>query len=76
MKNWKKVIMSLSDIKVATNTNPVMAFPPEGYYKYTKGGHIIIKKPYICNHDDGFLCEHRCKWIINFIETEVLTEHK
>jgi len=26
----------------------------------------------ICNHNDGFLCEHRLLWILKFIENRYL----
>jgi hypothetical protein len=30
----------------------------------------------VCNHDDGFFCEHRLEWLINFIENKEIKTRK
>lgn len=32
----------------------------------------IMSYGVICNHNNGFLCEHRLRWILDFIENRYL----
>ena len=55
-KDWKKFIINLSELKECHSINPIMAFKMHG------------NDGCICHCDDGYLCKHRAKWLIKFIE--------
>ena len=37
---------------------------------------MISDETIVCHHDDGFLCEHRLEWLINYIESKELRTRK
>jgi hypothetical protein len=47
-------------------------------YVYNKDNYpnSIMLYDKVCNCDDGFLCEHRLEWLINFIESKKLKTRK
>lgn len=73
LRDWKKTIMSLSEMENNSSINPVMAYPCNA--KENEHGEFIIEKPYVCCHDDGFLCKHRAKWIVGFVE-KIISQEK
>ena len=62
MKNEEKKSTEdiLSDLEQKLNTSSSYSIP---YHEDS-----IMKYEKICNHDDGYLCEHRRQWIIDFIK--------
>lgn len=39
-----------------------------GSYSIPYNEDSIMKYDNICEHDDGYLCEHRRQWIIDFLK--------
>lgn len=31
----------------------------------------ILTYNVVCNHDDGYLCEHRLEWLIEFLKEKI-----
>lgn len=51
---------------------------PTTYHNATKINYpnsILLYKE-VCDCDDGFLCEHRLEWLINYIESKELRTRK
>ena len=64
---WKKQIMELSKWKnPGTAKSPIMRYP-WSCNNYDDDGHIHPEGE-ICHCDDGYLCKHRAKWLINYME--------
>jgi hypothetical protein len=39
-------------------------------------GTSILKYKKVCDHDDGYFCEHRLEWLINYIENKEIRTRK
>jgi len=53
----------LLELEEKLNTSGIygVRYHPDSIMEYEK----------ICNHDDGYLCEHRRQWIIDFLKTNL-----
>lgn len=56
MENKEYIIKEL-EIKLNTSDNYRIPYHEDSIMTYEK----------ICDHDDGYLCEHRRKWIIDYL---------
>jgi len=57
----------LAELEIKLNTS--------GNYKIPYHQDSIMVYEKICNHDDGYLCEHRRKYIINFVGNIITTQN-
>ena len=65
--SWGEKIMSLSEMVGCDSKNPIMAFPWK--CNFNDGTKHKCIKGYVCHCDDGYLCDHRAKWLVKFIST-------
>jgi len=60
-KTTEALLIELEN-KLHTSGSYSVRYHPDSIMDYEK----------ICNHDDGYLCEHRRQWIIDFIKTNFI----
>lgn len=73
-QSWEERILKLSELEDSSSKDKIMAFPWDCHVN--DGTQHNCLKGYVCHCDDGFLCEHRAKWLIEFISTLLLEKEK